>query len=145
MSKKTITYKQVEQLRNECNQFLLSSGFLEINKTQTGLDWTDKPATKLSSAVKNVMKQCEKHIAVMEEELSVLRVNNALTDSKTGALLYEKDSQVYQYSKDGLLKLKKEIKEFKETEVEIHQRIVEGETIDLDNYEMFADILVTIN
>jgi hypothetical protein len=132
---------QLAELQAQAHNYLIKNDFLEFSEKTQSLAWTQKPATKLSSALRNIIKQAQKIEHEAQEERTEIRIKNALTDEKTKALLFEKDGKTYQYSAEGLLKLRKEIKEYNLTEFDIHIRI-QDEEVDIEEYDSFVGIVV---
>lgn len=133
MTKIKKTYKDLLALQMECTTYLIRNDFFKDGK------WTDKPHTKMVTAMKNVLKQAEKHLTEYNEELDNLRVKFCLEDEKTKAVLKDEDG-AYKFSKDGIVQLKTAIKEFEKTEIEMHQRLVEGAESEIEDYESFTGI-----
>lgn len=133
--KVTLTYSKVFKLNSEIASYLKKEGFLDEK------GFTNKPKTKMLVACKNVLKQTNDIFEEYNEAIQNFRIDFALEDEKTKAILCEADGN-YKYSKDGLKNLNAKIKEFKETEVTIHQRLVEGIENLLEDYESFNDIFI---
>lgn len=140
--KKVMTIKDAEALHVQANNYLLDNEFLKFNPIKQGFDFTDKQHTKLSSGLKNIIKQIEKINVETIEEITELRWKNALSDDKTKALLFEPDGKTYKFSCEGMIKFNNEVKELKKKEIEIHTRIQEDITVDLEDYETFIGVVV---
>lgn len=142
MAKKLITIKQAENLLIQASNYLISNGFLKLNKETGSYDNTEKVNSKLSSGLKNVIKQIRKLNEEIIEEVNELRWKNALSDATTKALLFEPDGKTYKFSAEGMIKFNNEVKELKKREVEIPTRLQEDETVDLDDYDTFIGIVI---
>ena len=120
MSKTKKTFKELDQFDKVATGYLVRNGF--YSHEQRG--YTDKPATKLVSAIKNVFKQVFKNRdEILNEELELARINNALEDPTTKELLLNEDRS-YKYSKEGMVKLRADLNVIYNREVDMHQRIV---------------------
>ena len=94
-------YKQLLELVNELNQ--------ETIKQQVkGED------TKVSQKLGKIAKKLEKYVNEYNEQVEEIRIDNASTDDKGVILKEEKGG--YKFSKDGLKKVLKQIKELNEKE-----------------------------
>ena len=94
-------YKQLLELVNELNQ--------ETVKQQVkGED------TKVSQKLGKIAKKLEKYVNEYNEQVEEIRIDNASTDDKGVILKEEKGG--YKFSKDGLKKVLKQIKELNEKE-----------------------------
>lgn len=132
MTKIKKTFKQLDQFDRVATAYLKRSGFYSEK------EWTDKPVTKLVTAIKNVYKQIGKlRTEQLNEEITTAQINNALEDAVTKALLTDEGGG-YKYSKEGMLKLRKDIEAIYSTEVDVHQRIVDISESDLDEDEIEA-------
>ena len=68
--------------------------------------------TKLGYAFKRFTeKNTKKIFSEFNDILQDIRINNALTDKSTGAILYKPDGQSFQFSPDGLKAVLKGIKD----------------------------------
>lgn len=128
-----LTYLDVIKLNAEIGVYLKKEGFLDEN------GYTEKPKTKMLEACKNVLKQTDKIFEKYNEDLELIRIEFALEDEKTKAVLYDVNGN-YKYTKENLKKLNVKIKELQKTEVEVHQRLVEDIDNLLEDYETFNNI-----
>ena len=140
--KKTITYKQAEELSSQAHNYLFKNGVLSFNKETNSLESTDTKPTKLSQGLKNIIKQVSKLSEEIIAESNELLWKNALVDDKTKRLIMEADNKTYAFTADGRIKYQADIKALKEKEVDIHIRLQEEESVDLEEYDMFNGIVV---
>jgi len=97
-----------------------------INFANSASRWTamrdkDEPQTKLSYAVARMLKRCQKPIEDYNARNEDIRLNEALEDEKTKAVLME--GQQYKFSKQGLKKVVEEQRKLLDEEVEIEPYI----------------------
>jgi activator of 2-hydroxyglutaryl-CoA dehydratase len=69
--------------------------------------------TKVSQKLGKIAKKLEKYVIEYNEQVEEIRIDNASTDDK-GVLL--KDDKGYKFSKEGLKKVMKQIKDLNEKE-----------------------------
>lgn len=104
------------------------------------------PDNKLTEHLKKFCeKQLKKIFEQYADEKDDLQIKNCLIDDKTKAIIYVDKQR--QFSQEGELKLKSELKELNKKEVDVHSRIIEGidYLIDLlteDEKESFTGILI---
>ncbi len=96
------------------------------------------PENKVSAAIiKFADKQLKQIFTDYEDELDNLRLNNCLVDEKTRAVLHKERKLIdangkeiivmdRQFSPEGEIKLKGEIKELNKVGVDVHSRILDG-------------------
>lgn len=136
-----ITYKRMREVNGVAVQFLIAKEFATVTPTNS-IQYTDKPNTKLSAALKNVIKQVGKILPEYQDEADNISIKNALTDAKTGELLMGERGG-YKFTPDNLIKTKNEIKELDKTEVELHVREVDSlEGLSEDDQETLSGIIV---
>ncbi len=70
--------------------------------------------TKVSQKLGKIAKKLEKHVIEYNEQVEEIRIDNASTDDKGVILKDEKGG--YKFSKDGLKKVMKQVKELTEKE-----------------------------
>lgn len=96
-----MTYKNLLELVNNLNNEV-------VNQQVKGED------TKVSQKLGKVAKKLEKYINEYNEQVEEIRIDNASTDDKGVILKEEKGG--YKFSKDGLKKVMKQIKDLNEKE-----------------------------
>jgi hypothetical protein len=96
-----MTYKNLLELVNNLNNEV-------VNQQVKGED------TKVSQKLGKVAKKLEKYINEYNEQVEEIRIDNASTDDKGVILKEEKGG--YKFSKDGLKKVMKQVKELGEKE-----------------------------
>ena len=116
-------YKQLLELVNELNQ--------ETVKQQVkGED------TKVSQKLGKIAKKLEKYVNEYNEQVEEIRIDNASTDDKGVILKEEKGG--YKFSKDGLKKVMKQIKELNEKEF-IYEKINVVNPAGLEEFTFLQD------
>ena len=114
---------------------------LEINQIYAELlKEEDFKGTKLEYAFKRFNEKNLKNIFTdYNDALQDNRIENALTDPTTGAILYDKSGQNFQYSKEGLKnvlkKNKKTTEEWDNKEFEITPFICKDNVIEFNEEE----------
>ena len=96
-----MTYKNLLELVNNLNNEV-------VNQQVKGED------TKVSQKLSKIAKKLEKYANEYNEQVEEIRIDNASTDDKGVILKEEKGG--YKFSKDGLKKVLKQIKELGEKE-----------------------------
>jgi len=96
-----MTYKQLLELVNNLNNET-------VNQQVKGQD------TKVSQKLGKIAKKLEKYVIEYNEQVEEIRIDNASTDDKGVILKEEKGG--YKFSKDGLKKVMKQVKELGEKE-----------------------------
>jgi hypothetical protein len=96
-----MTYKNLLELVNNLNNEV-------VNQQVKGQD------TKISQKLGKVAKKLEKYVNEYNEQVEEIRIDNASTDDKGVILKEEKGG--YKFSKDGLKKVMKQVKELGEKE-----------------------------
>ena len=96
-----MTYKQLLELVNNLNQET-------VNQQVKGQD------TKVSQKLGKIAKKLTKYVEEYNEQIEEIRIDNASTDDKGVILKEEKGG--YKFTKDGLKKVLKKIKELNEKE-----------------------------
>jgi hypothetical protein len=96
-----MTYKNLLELVNNLNNEV-------VNQQVKGQD------TKISQKLGKVAKKLEKYINEYNEQVEEIRIDNASTDDKGVILKEEKGG--YKFSKEGLKKVMKQVKELTEKE-----------------------------
>lgn len=81
-----------------------------------------QPQTKLSYAVARMLKRCQKPLDDYNGKLEDLRLENALEDEKTKAILRD-EAQQYKFSKQGLKAVIEAQRELLEKEIEVEPYI----------------------
>jgi hypothetical protein len=81
-----------------------------------------QPQTKLSYAVARMLKRCQKPLDDYNGEIEDLRLDHALEDEKTKAVLRD-EAQQYKFSKQGLKTVIEKQRELLEKEIEIEPYI----------------------
>lgn len=132
------SYKDVLQLKIEISTFLITEGFLNVDK------YTDKPQPKLVLSMKSVLKQVNKVLDTYNDLVDNFRINRCLEDPITKAVLKDEKGN-YRFDKNGILELKKDVASLQLEMVEIHQRFTPVTSDDfkkwnLSEYEMFEEI-----
>lgn len=116
-------YKQLLELVNELNQ--------ETVKQQVkGED------TKVSQKLGKIAKKLEKYVNEYNEQVEEIRIDNASTDDKGVILKEEKGG--YKFSKDGLKKVMKQIKDLNEKEF-IYEKINVVNPAGLEEFTFLQD------
>lgn len=116
MAKVKKTYQELIQLANAIN--ILSNSKEHVAENTKGV----KKLQKIGSKIKA-------NLEIYNEKLEDLRLDNAHTDS-TGALVLDEKGG-YKFSKDGLKKLNKDLKNLMEEEFEFYQFTFSNEGIEL--------------
>lgn len=106
--------------------------------------------TKLGYALKRFSeKNLVDIFTKFNDALQDMRIDNALADEKTGAILYQEGGKEFQYSKDGLkkvLKLSREITaEWEKKEFEVEPFIckdLKGVTLTDEDKEILAGLVI---
>jgi hypothetical protein len=96
-----MTYKNLLELVDNLN-------FETRNQQVKGQD------TKVSQKLAKIAKKLEKYVIEYNEQVEEIRIDNASTDDKGVILKEEKGG--YKFSKDGLKKVMKQVKELTEKE-----------------------------
>ena len=96
-----MTYKQLLELVNNLNNET-------VNQQVKGQD------TKVSQKLGKIAKKLTKYVDEYNEQVEEIRIDNASTDDKGVILKEEKGG--YKFSKEGLKKVMKQIKELNEKE-----------------------------
>ena len=96
-------YKNLLELVNNLNNEV-------VNQQVKGED------TKISQKLSKIAKKLEKYVNEYNEQVEEIRIDNASTDDKGVILKEEKGG--YKFSKEGLKKVMKQIKELNEKEFE---------------------------
>jgi hypothetical protein len=96
-----MTYKQLLELVNNLNNET-------VNQQVKGQD------TKVSQKLGKIAKKLTKYVDEYNEQVEEIRIDNASTDDKGVILKEEKGG--YKFSKEGLKKVMKQIKELTEKE-----------------------------
>lgn len=139
MGKIARTYRQLQEFDTIAANYLANNGYIADNA------FTKKENTKFTASLRNVMKQINKHYELMNDELDTIRIQHAATDDKTKVLLKD-EKGAYMFTPEKLVELKKAIKNFRETEVEIYDRLVPAEDVpkDLieDEIEIFTNVVI---
>ena len=139
MGKIARTYRQLQEFDTVAANYLANNGYIADNA------FTKKENTKFTASLRNVMKQINKHYELMNDELDTIRIQHAATDDKTKVLLKD-EKGAYMFTPEKLVELKKAVKNFRETQVEIYDRLVPVEDVpkDLteDEAEVFANIVI---
>lgn len=124
--KKQVTYKKIIAFINFANYYLA----------------TKPEETKLTAAIRNVLKQCIRYELAenYNERVADLRVDFALVDEKTKALIHGKEPGTYAMDAEGTKGFNKAIKALLNETVEIHPRIsTENDELALAGDFMLAD------
>ena len=122
-----MTYKQLLELVNELNQ-------ATINQQVKGED------TKVSQKLGKIGKKLQKYVDEYNDQVEEIRIDNASTDDK-GVLL--KEEKGYKFSKDGLKKVMKQIKELNEKEF-IYEKINVVNPSGLEEFTFLQDWLTGV-
>jgi transcriptional regulator of heat shock response len=96
-----MTYKNLLELVNNLNNEV-------VNQQVKGQD------TKVSQKLGKVAKKLEKYVNEYNEQIEEIRIDNASTDDKGVILKEEKGG--YKFSKEGLKKVMKQVKQLTEKE-----------------------------
>jgi len=117
MTKVNKTYNELLMLVNAIN--ILVNNKEEVSENNKGIKKLQKIGTKI-----------KEHVEVYNEKVEDIRLDNAHTDEK-GCLILD-DKGGYKYSKDGLKKMNKNVKNLLEQEFELYQFTFSHEGI--ENY-----------
>ena len=117
MTKVNKTYNELLMLVNAIN--ILVNNKEEVSENNKGIKKLQKIGTKI-----------KEHVEVYNEKVEDIRLDNAHTDEK-GCLILD-DKGGYKYSKDGLKKMNKDVKNLLEQEFELYQFTFSHEGI--ENY-----------
>lgn len=120
--KVTKTYTELQVFDAVAANYLVKKGFAEIIPNE-GFKYTTKnPSTKLVSCLKQVLKQLAPVFQTLQEELDIIRIMNCAVDPTTKVQL-PKINGVRQYTIEGELNLKKEVKHLLKTHIALDARI----------------------
>src|SRR5574343_391188 len=137
MGKIARTYRQLQEFDTIAANYLANNGYIADNA------FTKKENTKFTASLRNVMKQINKHYELMNDELDTIRIQHAATDDKTKVLLKD-EKGAYMFTPEKLVELKKAVKNFRETQVEIYDRLVPVEDVPKDLTEDEAEVCANI-
>lgn len=139
MGKIARTYRQLQEFEAVAANYLANNGYIAENA------FTKKENTKFTASLRNVMKQIGKHYESMNEEIDTIRIQHAATDEKTKVLLRD-DKGGYMFTPEKLIELKAALKSFRETAVEIYERLVDADAVPSDlteeEIEVFESIVI---
>ena len=116
-------YKQLLELVNNLNNEIINHQVKEQD-------------TKVSQKLGKIAKKLEKYINEYNEQVEEIRIDNASTDDKGVILKEEKGG--YKFSKDGLKKVLKQIKELNEKEF-IYEKINIVNPAGLEEFSFLQD------
>jgi hypothetical protein len=123
-----MTYKQLLELVNNLNQET-------VNQQVKGQD------TKVSQKLGKIAKKLTKYVEEYNDQVEEIRIDNASTDDKGVILKEEKGG--YKFSKDGLKKVMKQIKELNEKEF-IYEKINVVNPSGLEEFTFLQDWLTGV-
>ena len=123
-----MTYKQLLELVNNLNNET-------VNQQVKGED------TKVSQKLGKIAKKLTKYVDEYNEQVEEIRIDNASTDDKGVILKEEKGG--YKFSKDGLKKVMKQIKELNEKEF-IYEKINVVNPSGLEEFTFLQDWLTGV-
>ncbi len=123
-----MTYKQLLELVNNLNNET-------VNQQVKGED------TKVSQKLGKIAKKLTKYVDEYNEQVEEIRIDNASTDDKGVILKEEKGG--YKFSKDGLKKVMKQIKELNEKEF-IYEKINVINPSGLEEFTFLQDWLTGV-
>jgi len=123
-----MTYKQLLELVNNLNNET-------VNQQVKGQD------TKVSQKLGKIAKKLTKYVDEYNEQVEEIRIDNASTDDKGVILKEEKGG--YKFSKDGLKKVMKQIKELNEKEF-IYEKINVVNPSGLEEFTFLQDWLTGV-
>jgi transcriptional regulator of heat shock response len=123
-----MTYKQLLELVNNLNNET-------VNQQVKGQD------TKISQKLGKIAKKLEKYVDEYNEQVQEIRIDNASTDDK-GIILKEENGN-YKFSKEGLKKVMKQIKELNEKEF-IYEKINVVNPSGLEEFTFLQDWLTGV-
>jgi len=123
-----MTYKQLLELVNNLNNET-------VNQQVKGQD------TKVSQKLGKIAKKLTKYVDEYNEQVEEIRIDNASTDDKGVILKEEKGG--YKFSKDGLKKIMKQIKELNEKEF-IYEKINVVNPSGLEEFTFLQDWLTGV-
>lgn len=124
-----MTYKNLLELVNNLNNEV-------VNQQVKGQD------TKVSQKLGKVAKKLEKYVNEYNEQVEEIRIDNASTDDKGVILKEEKGG--YKFSKDGLKKVMKQVKELGEKEFK-YEPINVVNPAGLEEFTFLKDWLTGVN
>lgn len=116
-------YKQLLELVNNLNNEIINHQVKEQD-------------TKVSQKLGKIAKKLEKYVNEYNEQVEEIRIDNASTDDKGVILKEEKGG--YKFSKDGLKKVMKQIKELNEKEF-IYEKINVVNPAGLEEFTFLQD------
>lgn len=116
-------YKQLLELVNNLNNEIINHQVKEQD-------------TKVSQKLGKIAKKLEKYVNEYNEQVEEIRIDNASTDDKGVILKEEKGG--YKFSKDGLKKVMKQIKELGEKEF-IYEKINVVNPAGLEEFTFLQD------
>ena len=123
-----MTYKQLLELVNNLNNET-------VNQQVKGED------TKVSQKLGKIAKKLTKYVDEYNEQVEEIRIDNASTDDKGVILKEEKGG--YKFSKEGLKKVMKQIKELNEKEF-IYEKINVVNPSGLEEFTFLQDWLTGV-
>jgi hypothetical protein len=123
-----MTYKQLLELVNNLNNET-------VNQQVKGQD------TKVSQKLGKIAKKLTKYVDEYNEQVEEIRIDNASTDDKGVILKEEKGG--YKFSKEGLKKVMKQIKELNEKEF-IYEKINVVNPSGLEEFTFLQDWLTGV-
>lgn len=100
---------------------------------------------KMTESIRLFFKQVQKIREKYNDELSMLRIDNAAVDEKTKVLLMDEKGN-YKFTKEGAKALIEGNKQLLETKVTVHTRICNEVPSDLadEQKEIFAGVLIPV-
>ena len=98
---------------------------IEANIHMGGYLQKHKEENKICVSIKNFSKQLQKVFEEYNDDRDTLQLNNCAVDEKTKVILKDEKGN-RQFTVEGEIKLKKDLKDLLLKEVEIHSRIPEG-------------------
>ncbi len=122
------TYFEIKIIDALLADYLIRNNFLADKK------YTDKQPTVFASAAKNILNQIAKHFLILNDEIDSLKIKNCACDPVTKVQLKGPNDNfgnpTRQFTSEGELQLKSDLKALMKVEVELHARIIKE--VDLD-------------
>lgn len=135
------TYLQIRLLHDNAASFLVASGNAEIVNNQ--IVFTTKEMTPLAAVLKKSIKDTSNLLQELEDKTDDLRIKNAAKHPQHGTILRTEKGAI-DFTPEGLINFKKQMKELLNQEVEIIQRVVTEwkENLTEEQLEAFSEVVI---
>ncbi len=148
--KKKFTYEGIKAWDSVATQYLIRNGYYNnaTNETATSpakaAGFTNKENTKLTSNMRNIIKQIGKHYQAYNERIDDLQIDFCAVDEKTHTILLDEKGN-RKFTVEKLKEYKQAVKKLDQEEVDIHVRITEGVKMDElmdEEIEYFSGVII---